>query len=66
MQMGTFNGQEFGREVVAIVTDYLERTLSPLAARIEQLESRLLLLEAQAGTTKSKPVVRVAAARRAE
>ncbi|WP_434711989.1 hypothetical protein NMA58_00745 [Rhizobium sp. YTUHZ045] len=59
--MKTFDGEAFGKEVVAIVTDYLERTLSPMAARIEQLESRITLLEAQAGTTKSRPVVRIAA-----
>ncbi|MBB5255584.1 MULTISPECIES: hypothetical protein [Rhizobium] len=59
--MGTFNGQEFGKEVVAIVTDYLERTLAPMAARIEQLESRLLLVEGQVGATKAKPTIRIAA-----
>ncbi|MDH6273544.1 hypothetical protein M2311_003634 [Rhizobium leguminosarum] len=61
MQMGTFNGQEFGKEVVAIVTDYLERTLSPIAARLDAVEARLALLEAQAGATKAKPIVRIAA-----
>ncbi|MGR9189929.1 hypothetical protein [Rhizobium leguminosarum] len=59
--MKSFDGEAFGKEVVAIVTAYLERNLSPLAARIEQLEARLVLVEAQAGTTKSRPVVRVAA-----
>ncbi len=59
--MKSFDGEAFGKEVVAIVTDYLERTLAPMAARIEQLEARILLLEAQTGTTKSRPVIRVAA-----
>jgi len=58
--MKSFDGEAFGKEVVAIVTDYLERTLSPMAARIEQLESRITLLEAQTGTT-AKPIVRIAA-----
>ena len=57
----SFDGEKFGREVVAVVRDYLERNLSPMAARIEQLESRVILLEAQAGTTKSKPTIRIAA-----
>lgn len=59
--MGSFDGEAFGKEVVAVVKDYLERNLSPMAARIEQLEARVVLLEAQAGTTKAKPIVRVAA-----
>jgi len=57
----SFDGEKFGREVVGIVKDYLERSLSPVAARLDALESRILLLEAQTGTTKDKPVVRVAA-----
>jgi len=61
MQMKAFDGEAFGKEVVSVVKDYLERTLSPLAARIEQLEARMVLLEAQAGTAKRRPVVRVAA-----
>ncbi|NKK85541.1 hypothetical protein GFL80_14985 [Rhizobium leguminosarum bv. viciae] len=56
--MKSFDGEAFGKEVVAVVKDYLERNLSPLAARIEQLEARLQLLEGQA---KSRPVIRVAA-----
>ncbi|TBZ90226.1 hypothetical protein E0H53_10700 [Rhizobium leguminosarum bv. viciae] len=59
--MKSFDGEAFGKEVVAVVRDYLERNLSPLAARVEQLESRVILLEAQAGTTKAKPIVRIAA-----
>ncbi|MGO7174336.1 hypothetical protein ACCT06_10675 [Rhizobium ruizarguesonis] len=59
--MKSFDGEAFGKEVVAVVRDYVERNLSPLAARVEQLESRLVLLEAQAGTTKAKPIVRIAA-----
>lgn len=59
--MGSFDGEAFGKEVVAVVKDYLERTLSPLAARIEQLEARMVLVEAQTGSAKAKPTVRVAA-----
>jgi hypothetical protein len=61
MQMKAFDGEAFGKEVVAIVTDYLERTLAPMAARIEQLESRLLLVEGQVSATKTKPTIRIAA-----
>lgn len=57
----SFDGEKFGREVVGIVKDYLERNLSPVIARLDALESRLVLLEAQAGTTKAKPIVRIAA-----
>ncbi|MBB2694990.1 UNVERIFIED_ORG: hypothetical protein GGI63_005951 [Rhizobium esperanzae] len=56
-----FDGEKFGREIVGIVKDYLERNLSPTIARLDALEARMVLLEAQAGTTKSRPVVRVAA-----
>ncbi|MGI0528008.1 hypothetical protein [Rhizobium giardinii] len=61
-----FDGEKFGKEVVAAVRDYLERNLSPMAAHIEQLEARILLLEAQLGGAKemAKPVVRLAAATR--
>lgn len=62
--MGTFNGEKFGQEIVSVVKDYLERNLSPVAARVEQLEARILLLETQAGTVKDKPLVRVAAGSR--
>ncbi|WET75510.1 hypothetical protein [Rhizobium croatiense] len=61
MQMKSFDGEAFGKEVVSVVRDYLERNLSPVVARLDAVESRILLLEAQAGTTKSRPVVRVAA-----
>lgn len=54
MQMGTFNGQEFGREVVSVVKDYIKRQVEPLEARIRALED-------QAGTTKTKAVLRVKA-----
>ncbi|MBB4522270.1 MULTISPECIES: hypothetical protein [Rhizobium] len=57
----SFDGEKFGREVVGLVRDYMERNLSPVIARLDALESRLVLLEAQAGTTKAKPTVRVAA-----
>ncbi|MGO6704709.1 hypothetical protein [Rhizobium ruizarguesonis] len=57
----SFDGKQFGAEIVQIVKDHLERNLSPMTARIEQLESRILLLEAQAGTTKVKPTIRIAA-----
>ncbi|MDC7742837.1 hypothetical protein [Rhizobium binxianense] len=59
--MKTFDGEAFGKEVVAIVTGHLERTLSPLGARLDALESRLVLLETQVGTTKAKPTIRIAA-----
>ncbi|WP_392711295.1 hypothetical protein [Rhizobium ruizarguesonis] len=63
----SFDGKAFGVEIVSVVKDYLERTLSPLAARIEQLEARIVLLEAQAGTAKAKPTIRITApSRRAE
>ncbi|MGO7787369.1 hypothetical protein ACC703_07810 [Rhizobium ruizarguesonis] len=62
-----FDGKAFGAEIVRVVKDHLERSLSPMTARIEQLESRLLLLEAQAGTAKAKPTIRITApSRRAE
>ncbi|MGR9399310.1 hypothetical protein ACU8M5_06025 [Rhizobium leguminosarum] len=57
----SFDGKQFGAEIVQIVKDHLERNLSPIAARLDALESRILLLEAQAGTTKAKPIVRIAA-----
>ncbi|MGR9135660.1 hypothetical protein [Rhizobium leguminosarum] len=57
----SFDGKQFGAEIVQIVKDHLERTLSPLGARLDALEARLLLLEAQVGATKSRPVVRIAA-----
>ncbi|MFT2210695.1 hypothetical protein ACLJYM_02280 [Rhizobium giardinii] len=54
-----FDGRAFGKEIVEIVRDYLERQLSPLEERISALE------EAQAGVTKaSKPTVRVKVAGR--
>lgn len=59
--MAGFDGKAFGEEIVSVVRDYMERTMSPMAARIEQLEARILLLEAQAGSAKAKPTVRVAA-----
>ncbi|MEH2678673.1 hypothetical protein GFM11_10240 [Rhizobium leguminosarum bv. viciae] len=57
----TFDGEKFGREVVSIVRDYLERNMSPVVARLDALDARVRLLEAQAGTTKAKPIVRIAA-----
>ncbi|MGO7570307.1 hypothetical protein ACC738_22535 [Rhizobium ruizarguesonis] len=57
----SFDGKAFGEEIVRVVKDYMERTMSPMAARIEQLEARILLLEAQVGTTKAKPTIRIAA-----
>ncbi|MEB3045644.1 hypothetical protein [Rhizobium mulingense] len=57
----SFDGEKFGREVVGLVRDYMERNLSPVIARLDALDARILLLEAQAGTVKNKPVVRVAA-----
>lgn len=57
----SFDGEKFGREVVGIVKDHLERNLSPVIARLDALDARILLLEAQAGSAKAKPVVRVAA-----
>lgn len=62
--MSTFDGKAFGQEIVGIVKDYLERNLSPVAARLDALDARILLLEAQAGSAKAKPVVRVAAGSR--
>ncbi|MBB2709765.1 hypothetical protein N2597_07525 [Rhizobium sophoriradicis] len=59
--MSTFDGKAFGQEIVQIVKDHLERNLSPVAARLDAVEARLLLLEAQAGATKAKPIVRIAA-----
>lgn len=56
-----FDGKAFGEEIVRVVKDHLERNLSPLGARLDALEARLLLLEAQAGTTKGKPTIRIAA-----
>ncbi|UIY26043.1 hypothetical protein LZK76_11945 [Rhizobium leguminosarum] len=61
-----FDGKAFGAEIVQIVKDHLERNLSPMAARLDALEGRLLLLEAQAGKTKSKPIVRTTAPSRRE
>ncbi|TLX03695.1 hypothetical protein [Rhizobium sp. MHM7A] len=60
-----FDGKAFGAEIVQIVKDHLERNLSPVAARIEQLEGRIALLEAQTGT-KSRPIVRIAARQQRE
>ncbi|WP_049734124.1 hypothetical protein [Rhizobium ecuadorense] len=57
----SFDGKQFGAEIVQIVKDHLERNLSPIAARLDAVEARLLLLEGQVGATKSRPVVRVAA-----
>ena len=54
------DGEKFGREIVQIVKDYVRRQAEPLEARIAALESRLVLLEAQA-TTKAKSVHRIAA-----
>ncbi|MGN7878567.1 hypothetical protein [Ensifer sp. 22460] len=60
--MAGFDGRAFGAEVVEIVKSYLERNLSPVAARIDALEARLRLLEAQVpAKEKAKPVVRLAA-----
>ncbi|ULR46113.1 hypothetical protein [Rhizobium sp. K102] len=59
--MSTFDGKAFGAEIVGIVKDYMERNMSPVIARLDALESRILLLEAQAGATKAKPIVRIAA-----
>ncbi|ANK84170.1 MULTISPECIES: hypothetical protein [unclassified Rhizobium] len=59
--MTGFDGKAFGAEIVGVVKDYLERNLSPVIARLDALEARMVLLEAQAGTTKNKPVVRVKA-----
>jgi len=56
-----FDGEKFGREIVGIVKDYMERNLSPVVARLDALDARIRLLEAQAGSAKAKPVVRVAA-----
>lgn len=57
----SFNGKEFGQEIVEIVKSYLERNVSPMAARIEQLEARILLLEAQVNAKEARRVVRLAA-----
>lgn len=57
----SFDGKQFGAEIVQIVKDHLERNLSPIAARLDAVEARLMLLEGQVGATKSRPVVRVAA-----
>ncbi|WP_106795304.1 hypothetical protein [Rhizobium sp. H4] len=57
----SFDGKQFGAEIVQIVKDHLERNLSPIAARLDALEARLVLLEAQTGTTKAKPTIRIAA-----
>jgi len=62
----SFDGKQFGAEIVQIVTGHLERNLSPVAARLDALEARLVLLEAQAGTTKGKPIVRIAARQQRE
>ncbi|TCA38495.1 hypothetical protein E0H72_26415 [Rhizobium leguminosarum bv. viciae] len=62
--MSSFDGKAFGAEVVGIVKDYLERNITPVAARLDALDARLLLLEAQAGTTKAKPTIRIAAGSR--
>ncbi|MBB2685855.1 UNVERIFIED_ORG: hypothetical protein GGD47_003458 [Rhizobium etli] len=59
--MAGFDGKAFGEEIVRVVKDYMERTMSPMAARIEQLEARVVLLEAQTGSAQAKPTVRVAA-----
>ncbi|MCG5477470.1 MAG: hypothetical protein KK478_00125 [Ensifer alkalisoli] len=59
--MSSFDGRAFGQEVVSIVKNYLERNLSPVVARLDALEARLRLLEAQVPAKESKPVVRLAA-----
>lgn len=59
--MKTFDGEAFGKEIVSVVKDYLERDPFALGCPHRALEARMVLLEAQAGTTKSRPVARVAA-----
>jgi hypothetical protein len=51
----SFNGKEFGQEIVSVVKHFLRQQVAPLEARIEALE------EAQARGDKSRPTVRVPA-----
>ena len=63
--MTTFDGKAFGREIVAVVKDYVGRRTAPLEQRLNRLEARLDRLEepgsAKAAKTAGKPVVRVMA-----
>ncbi|SDP46128.1 hypothetical protein SAMN05428967_2224 [Phyllobacterium sp. YR620] len=61
--MSTFDGEEFGANVVGAVKGYLERKVTPLIERIEHLEHEMLLIEQQLGVKKQKPRYRVPSGR---
>ena len=42
-----FDGEEFGRDIVQAVKDYVERATKPLERRIAELEARLMSMESR-------------------